>query len=271
MVAHYSEEEKIRITEFVAKNNLAGSLPAIDEYNLDSVKQIDLPWVGERADRLLLAIEKWTKSIGERVKLTGGRSLALLAITASKAEDEVAYLLGMLRQDGFVDFPGLPHADIQITPEGYRYLQSMRSRQADSRLAFVAMWFGEDMERAYSDGIAPAIADAGYVPLRIDRKEHNNKIDDEIIAEIRRSRFLVADFTSEPEKPRGGVYFEAGFAKGLGREVIWTCRRDCLEYVHFDTRQYAHLVWETPEQLRPALATRISAVLGDGPLKGMSN
>ena len=44
-------------------------------------------------------------------------------------------------------------------------------------------------------------------------------------------------------------------------------RKDTLEKVHFDTRQYPHIVWETPEELRDGLTKRISAVLGDGPLK----
>jgi hypothetical protein len=55
---------------------------------------------------------------------------------------------------------------------------------------------------------------------------HNNKIDDEIVAEIRRSKFLLADFTCEKEKVRGGVYFEAGFGMRLGIPVIWTVAKD---------------------------------------------
>ena len=89
-------------------------------------------------------------------------------------------------------------------------------------------------------------------PVRIDQQEHNNKIDDEIIAEIRRSRFVVADFTQGEKGARGGVYYEAGFAQGLGIEVIFTCRKDVLDNndIHFDTRQYNHIGWETPEELR---------------------
>ena len=84
------------------------------------------------------------------------------------------------------------------------------------------------------NGIEPAVKDAGYEPVRIDRTEHADKIDDRIIAEIRRCRFLVCDFTcgllpdekAESGKTaiaRGGVYYEAGFAHGLAKRVIWTC------------------------------------------------
>ena len=50
------------------------------------------------------------------------------------------------------------------------------------------------MTNAYEEGIKKAVESAGYTPMRIDKKPDVNKIDDEIIAEIRRSRFLVADF-----------------------------------------------------------------------------
>src|SRR5690606_26056659 len=102
---------------------------------------------------------------------------------------------------------------------------------------------------------------------------HNNKIDDEIIAEIRMSRFLVADFTSGEAQsktgpvhlPRGGVYYEAGFARGLGMEVISCIREDQVAQVHFDTRQISHVLWADAGQLRERLYNRIIATVGPGP------
>jgi len=72
-------------------------------------------------------------------------------------------------------------------------------------------------------------------PQDTNRLEHNEKIDDLIVAEIRKSGLVVADFTGD----RGGVYFEAGYARGLGLPVIWPCRKDWLEKLHFDTEHYA--------------------------------
>jgi hypothetical protein len=31
---------------------------------------------------------------------------------------------------------------------------------------------------------------------------------------------------------------------------VWTCRESDVEKQHFDTRQYNHVVWSTPEDLR---------------------
>lgn len=129
------------------------------------------------------------------------------------------------------------------------------------------MWFDKSMDEAYEGGIGKAIEGAGYIPMIIRQKEFNNYIDDEIISEIRKSKFVVADFTSMSGQPRGGVYFEAGFAKGLGLEVIWTCRADQIKKVHFDTRQFNHIVWKDVEDLHRQLKVRIGATIGWGPHK----
>ena len=164
---------------------------------------------------------------------------------------------------------------IRLTPAGMKRLEELETKVVNSEQAFVAMWFDESVNEAYEKGIQPAIEESGYRPLRIDKKEHNNKIDDEIIAEIRRSRFVVCDFTcgliphngEQTAIHRGGVYYEAGFAQGLGIPVIWTCHADHIEHVHFDTRQFNHITWSTPEEIREKLRNRIGAVIGDGPLK----
>jgi hypothetical protein len=71
---------------------------------------------------------------------------------------------------------------------------------------------------------------------------------------------MVADITSQ----RGGVYFEAGFALALGREVFWTCRKSELSLVHFDTNHFQYIDWETPTELRERLREKIIALKGFG-------
>lgn len=194
-----------------------------------------------------------------------------MAATESVTFNEVEALIDFSKKQGLVEGDGY---ELKLTFEGYARLDDISSHATSSTQAFVAMWFGSDVAQAYNAGIAPAVIDAGYQPMRIDQKEHNNKIDDEIVAEIRRSRFLVADFTcglvesdgTPTAIPRGGVYYEAGFAQGLGIPVIWCCREDHINHVHFDTRQFNHITWSTPEELRENLRNRIGAVIGDGPL-----
>ena len=109
--------------------------------------------------------------------------------------------------------------------------------------------------------LRPAIRKAGYRPFRIDEKDYVGGITDEIITEIRRSRFVVADYTEQIN----GVYFEAGFALGLGLQVIPTCREDQIRRLHFDVRHLNTLPWNAPEDLASNLSKRIVTVVGRGP------
>lgn len=160
-------------------------------------------------------------------------------------------------------------SDGSLTLKAYNEIENLERKSIDSKKAFVAMWFDPSVNQIYEEAIAPAIRDAGFEPIRIDRKEHNNKIDDEIIAELRRSRFVIADFTSaileregRPEAiARGGVYYEAGFAHGMRIPVIWTCRSDMISLVHFDTRQYNHIDWKDAADLKKRLYDRIRATI----------
>ena len=165
------------------------------------------------------------------------------------------------------------HYRYMITLAGLNRLET-GGQALVSNTAFVAMWFDDEIRKAYVEGIEPAIRRAGYEPMRIDRKHHVRKIDDEIVAEIRRCRFMVCDLTSslldDPDSDsgktpvaRGGVYYEAGFAQGLDKTVIWTCRKDVAEHVHFDIRQYNRIEWESGKEneLSDALYERIRAAI----------
>lgn len=175
---------------------------------------------------------------------------------------ELIAMFTHLREQEYLH-PDTRWSNARLTTKGFERVAALQRDKGEGKQAFVAMWFHKKMELLYNEAIEPAIKDAGYIAKRIDRAEHANKIDDEIIMEIRRSRFVVADFTGQ----RGGVYYEAGFALGLGIPVIWTCQEGAQKELHFDTRQYNHLLWN-PEALKPfreALHKRIGAIIGPGP------
>lgn len=223
--------------------------------------------VGERAEKLLTALSKEVPTVGHRFEFTPNNSAKWRAHSWSEDFNELAYLLTQYlttTKQWLNHLPGTGRICVQISPQGYDYLESLRLGGTDRASGFCAMWFGDEMTHVWKDTIRPAIRAAGYEAVRIDGIEHNNKIDDEILAKIRASRFVVADFTGE----RGGVYFEAGFAMGLGRPVIWTVREDYLSKIHFDNRQYNFIVWK-PEDLpdfAKRLQLRIEATIGRGPI-----
>lgn len=177
-------------------------------------------------------------------------------IVIGKDSGYLSYTFEQSKSLGYIESSG---GGLRLTLEGWKYYEEVQRREIDSKKAFVAMWFHPSMNDAWLNGFKRALEDdeIGFEALRIDKIETNNKIDDEIIAEIRRSAVLVADFTDH----RGGVYFEAGFAMGLGIPVIWTCRESDIGKAHFDTRQYSHITWNTADELCQKLKTRIMATI----------
>jgi hypothetical protein len=175
------------------------------------------------------------------------------------SEEEFLWYIEWLKNEQLVFQTGAGPATVALTlsMEGWKRVQPHPRTGGLPGRCFVAMWFSEETRTAYEGGIEPAISRAGFKPVRIDRKEHNNEIPDEIIAEIRNSEFMVADFTGQ----RAGVYYEAGFAMGLGRKVIWCCRKDEIGKLHFDTNHKNHIDWQGPEELRERLYSRIRATI----------
>lgn len=187
------------------------------------------------------------------------------------AEDavEVRYLFDHLRDVGlltvrFHDIPrdqsgGRHHSnevEAQMTVKGWEAVSPVAGTGVPGT-CFVAMSFDPSLNEAYDLGIVPAVESCGFEVIRLDRVEHNDDITDKILAGIRTAEFMVADFTLQ----RAGVYFEAGFASGLGRTVIWTCREDDFENLNFDTRQRNHVHWSNPTELRDKLVDRIRATV----------
>ena len=224
--------------------------------------------VHERADRLLRFLSDRTQIVGEYVEVSPEKCDEACAWSESIEWREVHFLLSYLAERGWIQVGTLAGNMFKgwVTVEGYSRIEETEVN-ADSAQAFVAMWFDPSMAEAFDRGIKPAIERSGYIPFKINEKPDVDKIDDEIIGEIRRSRFVVADFTHGDTGARGGVYYEAGFAYGLGLHVIRSCRKDIIDNneLHFDVRQHYHVVWETPEQLREGVEQRVRALIGEGP------
>ena len=144
-----------------------------------------------------------------------------------------------------------------FTIDGWKYVGKLQSKKGELPQAFIAMWFDDSMS-IFRESIKRAIVDSGYIPITIDEKEHNNQIVPEIFYEIQNSKFLIADLCAH----RNGVYYEAGYAKGLGKEVILTCGADHFKDRHFDVAQQSIIIYEDAEDLHQRLLKRIEVTVG---------
>jgi nucleoside 2-deoxyribosyltransferase len=259
-ISAYLKERTIRGDPTIVLFREVPSTTAFD-FPVEAVKNILLTGfpstVSDRLDRGLMNLRRLSPNPGYGIQLNIAKEYPVLF-----AEDKEAglFFLNALYKKGFIEFDyAVPVSIVKLTVEGWNRIIELELQKAnkDSRQAFVAMWFDPGLDNVYKEGIEKAIEDAGYKARRVDLKEHNEKICDMIIAEIRKSRFVVADFTGHRE----GVYYEAGYAKGLGLEVVWTCREDEFGKTHFDTRQYNHIIWKNEQDLYQQLRRRIEATI----------
>lgn len=145
---------------------------------------------------------------------------------------------------------------ITILPDGLTRIDSLQKTQSDNKNVFIAMKFGPETEelRKY---IKYGIELAGYIPRIMDEIEHNHQIVPEMLYEIRNSRFVIAELTHH----NNGAYYEAGYASGLGKQVIHICKTDEIKNgLHFDVAQVQLITYDAESELEEKIVKRIKAI-----------
>lgn len=212
--------------------------------------------VPEKQNILLQNISRKSKWPGDEVELDLKNDLPL---AWSGTDKEFRFYLKALEERGLLrNNSTMSTVSVVVTSLGWEYLEQHSLALEDKTQAFVAMSFSSEMKSIWENAIRPAIEKAGYKAYRVDMEPHNERIDTRIIAEIKNSRFVVADVTEQ----KHGVYFEAGFAMGLKMPVIWCVKKSDLADVHFDTRQYNHVVWKDEAELQDKLYYFVCAIVG---------
>ena len=206
-----SDRDRVKLTSWlVEQRSFVDSFPKITSVSIFEAQQRKELRIAERVDGILRYLESKSRCLGTGVQIRWFLpfmgdvlnddhliNFDLLRHSESVNDDELTSLFNYLEERGYIKQIRSPSALIVecfLTVKGYERLEENEKPNQDSTKVFVAMWFDDSMDEVWEKGIRPAITDAGYEPVRIDQKEHANKIDDEIIAEIRRSRFVVADF-----------------------------------------------------------------------------
>jgi hypothetical protein len=229
----------------------------------DNLQRAGFPQdVGEKLDALLLTYADIVRDeYGKIMRVQSYPSLP--SEIAARDIKEVEGLNRYLEELGYISCsPSQLCENIRITAEGWFHIRELRRTGKLSDSAFIAMWFDDCMDK-YRQATSKAVSYCGYSPIIIDQHEFNGFVMDQVISSIRGSRFLIADLSCKPEidddtNPkvkqgvRGGVYWEAGIAYGMGKVVIQTCQSsdESTRRVHFDLTQYQTIFW-TEDELTP--------------------
>lgn len=185
----------------------------------------------------------------------------LMAIMEATEILQVRNALSTLIGDELIRDNGRNGTGYVVTTKGFLAAERIKKTPVGKQ-CFVAMWFDDSVMPLYKQAIKPAIEDADYTPRRIDQKaDIAGKIEDEIIAELRRSSLAIVDFTHDDEGARGSVYYEAGYAHAMNIPTIFTCQQDQIGDIHFDVNHYLVRGWRIDElpKLRKELYEAIRA------------
>ncbi len=208
----------------------------------------------EAIDRIILYLVKEEKTYNAVVLLDP----LYYPIAYAKNEEEFIYLCKRASELGYLkDFNENKY---RLEIKGWDRYNEIKNSKFNSNNVFVAMWFDKST-KILRNTIKESILKAGYDHIIVDESDFTGNIMDYVLGSINQSKFLIADFTTLPEEVerdnqgneigktkagvRGGVYYETGFAKGIGLEIIHLCKDDPLSTsrLHFDIAQENTIFW----------------------------
>ncbi len=201
--------------------------------------------------------ENLIRLLGERAEGPGDR------IDISNVEDQytvgtktpsgVIALVDRLEGEGLITQRAHPagpdHINfwITLTFDGWLAYEELAKGRTAGRNAFMAMPFNKpDLDEHWLPGLRSAVAETGFTLMRLDDEPKPGLIDVRMRMEIKQARFLIVELTHA----NLGAYWEAGYAEGLGKPVIYTCREG--HDAHFDVDHSLRIEWD-PENTQTAL------------------
>ncbi|HBG77719.1 MAG TPA: hypothetical protein DDW84_02555 [Phycisphaerales bacterium] len=223
-------DSEVLLNNDMVEQILKGTLPKPAEQ-----KNIFIRWVGDNI-----------KAGGDYVRINED---SIIAIIGARKTTEFNFIFQHLKEKGFVKNETVVGGgrntlmDVTLTFEGLEYYEKLERGNTDSRKAFMAMEYGDkELDEIVDNHFKPAVADTGFELYRLDKNPKAGLIDDRLRVEIRNSRFLIADLTHE----NNGAYWEAGYAEGIGKPVIYTCKKEEFnkDKPHFDTNHHLTVIWD---------------------------
>jgi hypothetical protein len=235
---------------------LADPLPAPQEQADNLVL-----WIGAHQGDPAAPIQEYAERVSAWIGISIGSDGGARGLRWLLNQPEMAEILTFSQRP--ISPEGHP-VGLQLTMKGWSRYDELLHRRVNNRIAFMAMKFGDhDLDRVVEDCFKPAVSEAGFELRMLTDRQGAGLIDDQLRVALRNSRFSIVDLTHGNR----GAYWEAGFAEGLGRPVIYTCRKDKWGQkdandewiVHFDTSHLVTIIWD-PDDLDQA-ARRLTATI----------
>jgi hypothetical protein len=169
----------------------------------------------QKIDKLLSNLEKMSAgSYGHLFQLNFETDYPL---AYARDVAEFSFLLSAMNEKGLFDMTSKSNVGwhFRLSIDAWERIEENKNKRIKLYQGFVACWFA-DKHDLFRKAIERGIKNAGYEPLSIKEKNYPETVLSKALGEIRKSRFVVIDFTGQ----RDTVFVEFGFALGQGLETI---------------------------------------------------
>lgn len=137
---------------------------------------------------------------------------------------------------------GLSEADLTLA--GWEQYEREKRGRFAGNYGFIALKFGDAiLDPFLHDHVKPFVKEQLGLDLIDMRDAAKAGIIDNLIREkIRDAAFVLVDLTHD----NYGAYWEAGYAEGLGKPVLYICERNKFDAAktHFDTNHLTTVLWD---------------------------
>jgi hypothetical protein len=136
--------------------------------------------------------------------------------------------------------------NIDLTLPGWTEYEKEQRGLTSGGYGFIAMKFGDAiLDPFVSDVVKPAVSTLGYELVDMRDVAEAGVIDNVMRARIRDAAFVLVDLSHANE----GAYWEAGYAEGLGKPVLYLCNKAVFDEkgTHFDTNHCTTVLWKPDE------------------------
>jgi len=132
-------------------------------------------------------------------------------------------------------------------------LNTQAALDTEAGYAFIAMPMDPDDHTLVDvlEAVKEAAARCGVHAERVDEPQSSERITDRILDSIRRAEYVIVDLTNS----RPNVFFEAGYAHGLGKIPIYFAKQGTK--LEFDLKDYPVLFFRNLKELKDSLEKRL--------------
>ena len=204
------------------------------------------PTPGEQAINIIKYVGNEISQSGKRIDNFPTGFYAIIGAPNPEFADELtAELVSQGILTGLVSesIGGYNIADIGLTLGGWdRFEAEKRGLQAGN-YGFIAMKFDDaELDPFIETVVKPTVREGiGYDLVDMRDVARAGLIDNIMRAQIRDAAFVIVDLTHD----NSGAYWEAGYAEGLGKQVIYICKKAKFDEAktHFDTNHCTTVLW----------------------------